>query len=55
MFINTYLPIKTYIQSDEWFGDVDMYSGKSRRNRVESLHCFWPGLEASLGQYIYAV
>ena len=32
-----------------WFGDVDMFSGKMRRNRVENLHAFWPGMEALMG------
>jgi hypothetical protein len=33
----------------DWFGDVDMFSGKSRRHRSENLQAFWPGIEASLG------
>jgi len=26
-----------------------MFNGKLRRNRVENLHAFWPGMEANLG------
>lgn len=49
MFIETYHPIKRSVQYDDWFGEVDMMSGKSRRNRVESLQAFWPGMEAMVG------
>lgn len=49
MFIDTFHPIKRFVQYDDWFGEVDMNSGKNRRNRVESLQAFWPGMEASIG------
>lgn len=49
MFAETYFAVKRHVQLDDWFGDVDMNNPKTRRNRVESLHCFWPGMEASLG------
>ena len=49
MFVDNFFAIKRFIQLGEWFGDVDMFTGKSRRHRVENLHAFWPGMEASLG------
>jgi mannosidase alpha-like ER degradation enhancer 1 len=33
----------------DWFSEVDMFNGKNRRNRVENLQAFWPGMEALLG------
>ena len=49
MFTDTYLAIKRFVQVGDWFSDVDMFNGKLRRNRVENLHAFWPGMEALLG------
>ena len=49
MFTETYAAVKEYVQDGTWFGDVDMFSGKSRRHRSENLQAFWPGMEASLG------
>ena len=49
MFIDTYTSIKRHVQENDWFGDVDMYTATQRRNRVESLHGYWPGMESSLG------
>lgn len=49
MFSDAYTSIKRFVQVGDWFSDVDMFNGKLRRNRVENLHAFWPGLEASLG------
>jgi mannosidase alpha-like ER degradation enhancer 2 len=49
MFTDAYMAIKTYVQHGDWFADVDMNTGKNRRNRVESLHGFWPGIESSIG------
>lgn len=49
MFVDAFISVKQHVQLGDWFGDVDMYSGKSRRNRVENLHAFWPGMEAMLG------
>ena len=49
MFIDTYTSIKKYVQYNDWFTEVDMYNHKTRRNRVESLHGFWPGMESSVG------
>lgn len=49
MFTDCFAAIKRHVQDGDWFGDVDMHSGKVRRNRVENLHAFWPGMEALLG------
>jgi mannosidase alpha-like ER degradation enhancer 2 len=49
MFTDTFAAIKRFVQVGDWFNDVDMFNGKLRRNRVENLAAFWPGLEASLG------
>lgn len=49
MFADNFIAIKRHLQSGSWFGDVDMFSGQMRRNRVENLHAFWPGVEALLG------
>lgn len=49
MFSESFAAIKRHVQEGDWFGDVDMFSGKMRRNRIENLHAFWPGMEALLG------
>jgi hypothetical protein len=49
MFSVNFVAIKRHLQEGDWFGDVDMFTGKMRRNRVENLHAFWPGVEASIG------
>jgi len=49
MFTDAYSSIKRFVQYGDWFNDVDMFNGKLRRNRVENLHAFWPGMEAVLG------
>ena len=43
MFDDTYHAVKRHIQVGDWFTEVDMFNGKSRRNRVENLQAFWPG------------
>ena len=48
-FADTYVAVKKHIQVGDWFTEVDMFNGKTRRNRVENLQAFWPGMEASLG------
>ena len=49
MFDDTYHAVKRHIQVGDWFTEVDMFNGKSRRNRVENLQAFWPGMESVLG------
>jgi hypothetical protein len=49
MFTDTYSAIKKFVQTGDWFSDVDMFNGKLRRNRVENLQAFWPGMESMLG------
>jgi hypothetical protein len=50
MFSRTYRAVKQLILiGDEWFSEVDMYSGKLQRRRVENLDAFWPGMESLLG------
>ena len=49
MFMDTYRAVKEHVQHGDWFSDVDMFSGKSRRHRSEMLQAFWPGIEAILG------
>lgn len=50
MFINTYQAIKKFVMVNEhWFTEVDMFSGKMMRKRMENLDAFWPGVEAMLG------
>jgi mannosidase alpha-like ER degradation enhancer 2 len=49
MFSEAYWAIKEFVQDGDWFSDVDMYSGKSRRPRSENLQAFWAGMEAQLG------
>lgn len=50
MFTDTYRAIKRFILVNEhWFTEVDMFSGKLHRKRVENLDAFWPGVEAMLG------
>jgi Glycosyl hydrolase family 47 len=49
MFTETYRAVKRHIQVGDWFTEVDMFNGKTRRNRVENLQAFWPGMESSLG------
>eukprot|EP01041_Mallomonas_annulata_P007884 gene7884-16140_t len=38
-----------YLLMGPWFMDVDMFSGQDRRQRLESLAAFWPGIEANMG------
>jgi hypothetical protein len=50
MFQVTYDAIKQWVLvQDTWFTEVDMFSGKQQRKRVENLDAFWPGMEATLG------
>lgn len=50
MFSDTYRAIKRWVMVGErWFTEVDMFSGKLQRKRVENLDAFWPGVEAMLG------
>jgi hypothetical protein len=49
MFTDTYQAVKKHVQVGDWFTEVDMFNGKSRRNRVENLQAFWPGMESILG------
>lgn len=42
-------PRPVYSSPGAWFRDVDMFIPTNRRNRVESLHGFWPGIEALIG------
>lgn len=49
MFADTFSAIKRFVQVGDWFNDVDMFNGKLRRNRMENLAAFWPGMEATLG------
>ena len=50
MFQEVFDAVKEHsLQEDVWFNDVDMFSGKVRTRRSESLQAFWPGLEALLG------
>eukprot|EP01039_Chlorochromonas_danica_P003603 gene3603-3946_t len=55
MFVQAYEAVKTFvILEDQWFHDVDMFSGKVQRKRMESLDAFWPGLEVQLGRMVAA-
>lgn len=49
MFIDTYLAVKKHVQVGTWFTEVDMFNGNARRNRVENLQAFWPGMETIIG------
>ena len=49
MFADTYHAVKRHVQVGDWFTEVDMFNGKTRRNRVENLQAFWPGMESILG------
>jgi hypothetical protein len=50
MFSDTYRAIKRFVMvNEQWFTEVDMFSGKLQRKRVENLDAFWPGVEAMLG------
>ena len=50
MFQEVFQAVKDHsLQQNVWFNDVDMFSGKVRTRRSESLQAFWPGLEALLG------
>jgi len=50
MFSASYRAIKRFVLVDDlWFSEVDMFSGKMLRKRMESLDAFWPGIEALLG------
>lgn len=52
MFGVTYSAIKKNILvDDKWFTEVDMFSGKLQRQRIENLDAFWPGMESSLGKF----
>ena len=48
-FVEVYIPIKKYVQLNNWFSELDLKNVKYRRHRFESLQAFWPGLEANLG------
>ena len=50
MFSHSYAGIERYLKHGDWYADVDMYSGKARRQRFENLQAFWPGLQALLGE-----
>jgi len=50
MFQEMFQAVKDHsLQQSVWFNDVDMFSGKVRTRRSESLQAFWPGMEALLG------
>ena len=50
MFADSYRAIKRFVLVDDlWFSEVDMFSGKMMRKRMEGLDAFWPGIEALLG------
>jgi len=50
MFSDSYFAIKKFVLlEDRWFTEVDMFTGKLQRRRVENLAAFWPGMEATLG------
>lgn len=40
------------IPDDTWFTEVDMFSGRLQRHRVENLDAFWPGLETAMGHFV---
>lgn len=49
-FRRTYKSIKQHVLPDDtWFAEVDMFSGRLQRYRIENLDAFWPGLEILLG------
>jgi ER degradation enhancer, mannosidase alpha-like 2 len=51
MFQTLYHSSKLYlVHQNAWFQEVDMFSGKKLRDRLENLDAFWPGIEAQLGQ-----
>ena len=44
MFSESYVAIKKHVLADgHWFTEVDMFTGKMQRRRVENLNAFWPG------------
>lgn len=55
MFMFTYIAVWKHSLSsgkNTWFADVDMFTGKLRKNRVESLHAFWAGMDVSMGYLV---
>ena len=44
MFSDSYMSIKKFVlMEDHWFTEVDMFTGRLQRKRVENLDAFWPG------------
>eukprot|EP00968_Pinguiococcus_pyrenoidosus_P008911 scaffold664_cov260-Pinguiococcus_pyrenoidosus.AAC.32 len=41
--------VERSLRVGDWYADVDVHSGDVRRMRFESLHAFWPGLQALMG------
>jgi hypothetical protein len=51
LYSNLYQAVKKYIlPDDKWFSEVDMFSGRFSRHRIENLDAFWPGLEVAMGK-----
>lgn len=45
-----YQAVKKYILPDDaWFREVEMFTGRFSRHRIENLDAFWPGLEVAMG------
>lgn len=49
MFVDLYQAIMSHSKRGDWYADVDMYTGKSRRHHFENLQAFWPGVQAMAG------
>eukprot|EP01033_Poteriospumella_lacustris_P014528 gene14528-10384_t len=48
-----YQAVKKYILPDDaWFREVEMFTGRFSRHRIENLDAFWPGLEVAMGHSV---
>ena len=47
--LHTLRPTSTANQTPAWYLEVDMNSGRNVRSQFSALQCFWPGMQAGLG------
>jgi len=55
MFNESYKQVLKYINHDNWYLPVDMYSGNTLYSWTDSLSAFWPGLQVMVGDIDQAI
>jgi len=54
MFVDSYEGIMKHVKTGDWYSDVDMTFPQSKKNVMESLQAFWPGVQILLGELVPA-